>query len=283
MTITVKKGNDPFKKYWWVILLGFGVVGGWICLPFLEQPVGGVVAGEQGLKSADQSLDPTTNPAGAPGQAVDLSMEGTYRKKTAEGPITSSLYQAPPEAAAPGSPIASGTGASGASFSAALKAVSQKTDPAGWGAASVKKAFISPKAGFGALSGLGGGGGGGTGAASGMSAFGISGPRTGMATTRGLGYDAGQQSKGGTPVMSSLRGAQAQGQTAQITKSLDLSAGLAGKSFDGGKGGSAISGDGGQALGGTYANLDSVPMNLKANDYSKNKFEYEPPAAAVAG
>ena len=98
MNVKISRNNDPFRKYWWVVLVGFGLVGAWVCLPLMESGTGSV-SGTAGAKSAEQSLDSVNNPSGAPGSAVDLSMDGTgaYRKKGSEGPIASSLYQAPAE------------------------------------------------------------------------------------------------------------------------------------------------------------------------------------------
>ena len=100
MVITVRRDNDPFKKYWWVLLLAFGAVGAWLCSPLIGTQGSAGVARESGLKSAEQSLDSLDNPSGAPGGPVELSMEGSYRKKKQDGPISSSLTF-PPEATAP--------------------------------------------------------------------------------------------------------------------------------------------------------------------------------------
>jgi len=238
---------------------------------------------ERGLKPADQSLDSLANPNGAPGQAVDLSMEGTYRKKKAEDQMTSSLYQPLPETAAPGAPLAAGAAPASASFAAALKEISKKTDASGWGGAAPQKGFTPPKGNFSGLSGFGGGGGGGSGAALSLGAFGTAVAKTGVTTTRGLGpLDSGQGAKGGAPAMSSLKAAQAQGLAAAMQRSGDASAALARASFDGSRGGSAISGGQGESLGGSYANLDAVPMNLKPNNPELNKFNYQPVPAVVA-
>ena len=124
MAITIRRDSDPFRKYWWVILLAFGLIGGWVCLPLIDYQSGsGAPALESGLKSADQSLDAINNPNGAPGFATNLSMDsGAYAKKNLEGPVTSSLYQPPPEAAAAGAPLA----ASDSNLANALKDVSKK-------------------------------------------------------------------------------------------------------------------------------------------------------------
>jgi len=267
MTFTIRKNSDPFKKYWWILLLVFGAIGGWICIPVMDTPIGaGPTAYEHGLKSADQSLDSMANPNGAPGQAVDLSMDGSYpKKKPGEtDQMASSLYQAPAEAAAPGAPLTAGAGS--ASFADALKEVSKKAkaDSAGWGGATPQKGFTAPKANFSGLSGTGSSTGG-SGANFSVSPFGANVSKTAMTTTKGLGaYDPGS-GKGGSPVMSSLKAAQAASQAAAMQKSADLAKGMSGGVFDGRGVGGSISADNAQGIGGSYADLDKAPMNLKAN------------------
>ncbi|MCX5795707.1 MAG: hypothetical protein NTY77_09460 [Elusimicrobia bacterium] len=269
--IKIKQGNDPFKKYWWVILLGFAGVGAWVCMPLMDTSVGSGSVRAHGLKSENQSLDSMANPSGAPGQAVDLSMDNAYGKKKADGESMSSLYQAPPEAAtgaaAPGAPL---TGS--ASFADALKDVSRKTEAsASWGGAKPQVPFTPPKGNFSSLSGMGGSGG--SGASSGPSvsgAFGTSVAKTGFAQTRGLGPGDSGAGQGGKPIMNSLKGAASQGQAALTTKSADAARAMSGASFDGSRGGSAIGGGPGTAQGGAYTGFDAVPANLKANDPNAN-------------
>ncbi|MDD5655867.1 MAG: hypothetical protein PHF00_01245 [Elusimicrobia bacterium] len=284
MTLNVNKCNDPFKKYWWVILLAFAGIGAWVCMPLMDTSVGAGSAGlERGLKPADQSLDSLSNPQGAPGAAVDLSMEGTYRKMTSdETGMTSSLYQAPSEAAAAGSPIA--TGAAPASFADALKEVARKKDPTGWGGAAVRKAFVPPKAGFGGLSGFGGGSGGGSGASLSAGAFGTANPKIGMAATRGLGSMEEGPSRGRGAVLNALHAAKNSGQSASLQQRGDSAKALSGLNFDGSRrGGSSISAE--QAAAASGISLDDAgpaPINLKENDSSANSYKYEPVPKAVA-
>jgi hypothetical protein len=279
----VKKGNDPFKKYWWVILLGFAGVGAWICMPLMDTSVGSGSVRTHGLSSDTQSLDSTANPSGARGNAVDLSMEGSGYGKKKDGEPQDSLYQAPPEApaaaAAAGAPVAGA-----ASFADALKDVSRKTAAASWGGAKPQAGFTAPKGNFSSLSGIGGSGGG-SGATSGPSvgAFGMANAKTGFDTTRGLGAGAAAGGPGAKPIMGALKSAASQGQSAVTAKSADASRVIAGGIFDGGRAGSAIGG-GGQALGGTYSGLDAAPANLKENDPNANTYKVDPvPPGKVSG
>src|SRR3569832_1543004 len=105
--MSVGAADDPYKKYWWGILAGFIVTGAWLCIPIMETPVGSIhvdtraKVGAVDASNSEQSLDSADNPSGAPGGALDLSMDGAKRKSKGDGSddMTSMLYQAP---AAPG-------------------------------------------------------------------------------------------------------------------------------------------------------------------------------------
>jgi hypothetical protein len=283
--MNIKKGNDPFKKYWWVILLGFAGVGAWVCMPLMDTSVGSGSVHKHGLESKNQSLDSMANPSGAPGSAYDLSMDGAYGKKKADGEPSSSLYQAPPEsepgAVAPGAPLAPGASAS---FADALKEVSAKTAAASWGGAKPQVAFTPPKGNFSSLSGTGSStsGSGASYSPPAIGAFGTSNAQTGMTTTRGLGSALGAGGPGATPIMSALKGAASQGQAAQMNKSADASHAIAGGAFDGRGNGSAIGGGPSTSLGGTYLGMDSMPANLKPNDPNANDYKVDAPPPAFA-
>jgi hypothetical protein len=286
--ISIKKGNDPFKKYWWAILLAFAGIGLWVCLPLMDTSVGSVSVARHGLGTENQSLDSMANPNGAPGSAYDLSMDGTSPKKKTDGELTSSLYQAPPEdtsgAAAPGAPLTAGAGTA-ASFAQALKDVSKKSDASGWGGAKAQAGFTAPKGNFSSLSGLGGSSAG-SGASSGggsQNLFGQNVAKTAMTSTRGLGSgDSGAAGQGGKPVMNSLNAAKSQGLAALSQKSMDAGRATAGGIFDGSRAGNAITGGQGTALGGSYSGLDAAPANLKINDPNANVNKQEPVPAKFA-
>ena len=279
--MNIKRKTDPFKKYWWVLLLAFGATGGWFCLPFLDLGAGQGAAGggAHGVSASEQSLDSLGNPQGAPGQALDLSMEGAgaYKKKAqAADSQGSSLYQ-PPEGAARGAPVSQA--AASANLADALKAVSKKSDSSGWGGAAHEKGFNAPRANFGGLSGLGGGGSGSSGASLSFDAFGTAKPQVGMTATRGLGERSQGASQASPGTMGSLKAAQSSGLAASGVHSGDAASALAGKVFDGSGGGTSISSPGPE--GGAYANLDAVPINLKPNNPVGNQ-TYNPVPGAVA-
>lgn len=279
MNISIRRDNDPFKKYWWVLLLAFGGVGAWLCSPLLESSGAVGAVREQGLKSGEQSLDGLGNPSGAPGGPMGLSMEGSYRKRKTDGPISSSLTL-PPEANTPEAPAGKPSAASGsASLASALKEVSRKTDPSGWGGAKVQKAFNAPRANFSGLSGLGSSSGGGSGAS--LGAFGSAVAKTGYATTRGLGGGSELAAAGDGRTMRALKSASGPAGGAPSLGAVDLAAAQSARTFDGSRGAGTIAGGGAAESGGLIANLDSIPQNLKANDPKLQEFKFEPPPSKV--
>lgn len=301
MPVTIKRNNDPFKKYWWVALLGLGAIGGWVCLPLLGGGTGeSVTVTEGGLESTQQSLDSINNPSGAPGGAIDLSMDGSGPKRKAEGGgMTSSLYQAPEEAPAPAA-AAGAVSAPGAAFADALKKVAEKksasVDASGWGGAKAQKGFNAPKVNLGAMSGLGGGSssGGSASASSGgssgggkVSAFGSAGPKTGESFAKGLGDappDDPKLAGGKSASLNALQGASNASVSAAKQMSFDASRAMSGTSFDGGQGRAGAGGGGGAAVGGgsgVFGNLDAAPKNLKVNDAKLNESKITPPPPKV--
>lgn len=293
-TVKIARGTDPFKKYWWVILLGFGGVGGWICLPMMDSSVGsGSVAPREGGFKSEQSLDAINNPTGAPGGAINLSMDGTgpYKKRGGDGPITSSLYQAPEDKAAAASPEAPKPANNLAN---ALKDITKQSaahasasvDPSGWGGQKAQKGFTAPKAGFGAMSGLAGGSGSGAAAVSGgggggtFSGFGSQKANTGVTMAKGLKDDGSGEIGGGkNKSLNALQGAQSASVNAARQQSNDAASAMGGASFDGrGGGGSSINGGGAGGGGGpgVYGSLDAAPANLKVNDPNLDKRTVNP-------
>lgn len=283
-TVAIARGSDPFKKYWWVILLVFGAIGAWICLPLMGSTTGSgsVSAQEGGLKSSDQSLDSIGNPNGAPGGAVDLSMGGSYRKKSSDGGMVSSLYQAPQDHAA-GTSL---TPAAGQSFADALKDISRKSAAAakpgdsGWGE-KAQKGFTPPKGNFGAMSGFSGSSGSGASASAAggggvVSGFGSSKANTGVDFARGL-KDQGADGKGGR-AMGALQNAQAASVAAARQGSGDAAVAMSAATFDGSNGsGRVVGGGAGTSGGGVYGSLDAAPMNLKINDPNLDAHKVDPP------
>ncbi len=270
MGMNVKRNSDPFKKYWWVILVGFGVVALWVCAPVMKGGTGGGTARrETGLQSSEESLDSINNPAGAPGSVIDLSMDGSYAKKS-KNEIKSDFYQAPdPEKAAPGKALSHG---SASTLASALKRAAKK-DPSGWGGKKARRGFKSPKGNFGSLSGMGSGSSGGTSASysgGGTGAFGTRNANVGMTSTRGLGAaSAGAGKQSGPKFMRALK-TTAKTQTAAAgMRSADGASAAGATSFDGTSQSNSSIGGGSSDGGRVYGLLDdsAAPINLKPSNF----------------
>jgi hypothetical protein len=288
ISVTIARHSDPFKKYWWVILLAFAGIGGWLCMPYMDGGIGSgrVSAPQEGSLRGPQSLDAVSNPSGAQGGPVDLSMAGSRGKKT-DGSMTSSLYQAPPEEPKPAPPAAAPT-----TLADALRDVSRKSasaDSSGWGGQTPQKGFTAPKANFGSMSGFSGSSGSGASASShaggSVTGFGAQKAETGVTFAQGLRGDAGEGPAGAKgKAMGALQGASNAAMAANKQLSNDAARAGAATSFDGSGGGSTIGGSGMTAAtgAGVYAKLDSAPINLKANSPNLDQRKVEPPAATKA-
>ena len=159
MAFVIKQQADPFKKYWWLILLVFGLVGLWVCYPAFNSSSNASLAGaESGLHPVNQSLDSTQNPNGAPGGPVDLSMKSfeAYGKKALVDPFASLLFSPPPSAPVASASSSKKSGKKSSQWADALASLaSQGQSPAAATAAPVLSAAF-PKGNFSSLSGLSG-------------------------------------------------------------------------------------------------------------------------------
>lgn len=286
--VSVRPSDDPYKKYWWVILAGFGVTAGWLSLPMMESSVGSTRVNTggaaEGMPSGEASLDGSSNPSGAPGSALDLSMDIGSRARKGDGAMMSSLYQAPDEPELPVEAGTVGAAASGGTLASALKKAAS-ADPSGWGGQKAQKGFAQPKLG-GSMPGLGGGGGSGSAASfTAGGAFGSQNSQVGFAGTSGL---KGSVSDLAGPKTAKAALVSAANTATKAANSLSKDGQVGGLStlFDGRakRGGSAIGGEGGENLGagGIYGSLDAAPTNLKLNDPSLDKREFKEPPAKVA-
>lgn len=290
--VAVRPSDDPYKKYWWVILAGFGVTGAWLSLPMMETSVGSTrvdtTAPATGLTTGESSLDGSDNPNGAPGSTLDLAMDIAARPRKGDGSVMSSLYQAPDDPALPAEAAPAGAAAPGGTLADALKKAAS-SDPSGWGGQKAQKGFTQPKLGGVSAPGLGGGSGSGTSASAsatgGVGAFGSQSSQVGFAGTSGL-----KGSVSDMPEAKNAKGALANAASAATkaanSRSGDAAVSGLSKVFDGRseRGGSAIGGDGGEAIGagGIYGSLDAAPENLKINDPNLDKREFKEPPAKVA-
>jgi hypothetical protein len=279
--MSVGASDDPYKKYWVLILIGFILTGGWLCMPIMETSVGSthVDTSKPAVDpNAAQSLDSVDNPSGA--QGFSVSMDGLKHKMKSDEPVESMLYTGPADApaagaAAAGAPLGSSSGSAG-SLAQRLKDVGDKNKAdasSSWGE-KAQRGFTAPHLGS-SLSGAGSASGG-AGASAGMSSFGSSNAQIGMGTTRGL-HDDGSADKavGG---VAALRKIAAASQQAAANRSGDGAVASGSRIFDGAKAqgiGSPVGGAGSAA----YAALDNAPANLKLNDPKLDAKEMKEPAA----
>lgn len=279
----VSDADDPFKKYWWAILMGIVFTAIWLLTPMLgEKSVGSTVVDTSPKVSSnvEQNFDADA------GDGINLSMEGTGRARKADPLFGSSLYQPAPEDAAATAAATAGSAAlgsaSGGTLAGALKKVSESD--AGWGGKKAQRGFDAPKLGGRSLSGMGAASGGKAGSASGSSAFGSSNAKIGFAGTKGLSGDVDdlQVTAPNSKGVAALKAAASQAQLAASSRSSDDARSSLDKAFDGSKGGAKIGG-GGAAMAGAYAALDAAPVNLKLADPKLNEKKIEPPPGVDTG
>ncbi|MBI5247107.1 MAG: hypothetical protein HY923_07990 [Elusimicrobia bacterium] len=276
----VSDADDPFKKYWWAILLGIGFTALWLLMPMLGEKSIGSNSYTPDKPKVDANVEQSLSAADA-GNGIDLSMDGTGHKRKEDGAMTSGLFFPADETPAAGTlnaaPLGSAAAGSGSTLAGALKKVSEG---GGWGE-KAQKGFNAPKLAGGSLSGMGAASGGSAGSASGGSgAFGSSNAKIGFGGAKGVSGNVKDQAAPGT--VAALKATAGAALEAARNGSNDgARAGMSGI-FDGGKAGGKIAG-GGAALSGGYAALDAAPVNLKLDDPKLNSKELKVPEAVDDG
>ncbi|MBI4423018.1 MAG: hypothetical protein HY554_04795 [Elusimicrobia bacterium] len=291
-------GGDPLRRYWWLILLVV-VIGGGGALLGTRRPGTEPAPDPELGPGSDQSLEsigaglPTI---GAPGGALNLSMEGSYRRQDeANSTQKSSLFEAPAPAPGAGAPVvasAAAASAEGGSLADALKKVASakpSRENKGWGDAIVRTGFAPPRAKFSALSGPGGAAGAGGSSGASFAARSVTTPFGLPASNPGLaaGSGAGVAGLGGPKVRKGGRN-QAFDLLKQVEKTAgqamqanaDLASNLGNRGFDGGaKAAPSLAPAGGVPLGhgGVAGRLEGVPENLKLDDPKLQKKELKVP------
>lgn len=285
----VSDADDPFKKYWWAILMGIVFTALWLLTPMLgEKSIGSTAIDTSKPKVSDDVEQSLTADAG---DGINLSMEGTGKPRKEADIFGSSLYQPPPEdpalkagatagSAALGSASAS---ASGGTLAGELKKVSESN---GWGE-KPQRGFTSPRLSGGSLSGLGSAGGGKAGSASasaGLGAFGSKNAKIGFGSASGLSGSVEEDKVPEAQGLAVLKAAASESRLAALSTSNDDARSSLSKAFDGAKGGSKIGGDKVGEVPGNYGALDTAPVNLKLDDPKLNgkKIEAPPPAEVPA-
>lgn len=287
--IAVQDADDPFKKYWLAILLGFAFTGLWLLMPLMgERAIGSASVNTTKPKvdeSAEQALTPVLD------AGPNLSMEGAGAKKkvTEDGYAGSMLYQAPEEEAPADAAASASATSGGKTLAAELKSVSAgKSDGnGGWGDKVAQRGFNSPKLSGSSLGGLGKASGGRSSAAAGagLGAFGSKNSQIGYAGTKGLPggeMDAEKAAAAGSRGVAALRSAAQAAQAAAANRSGDGATNSLAKAFDGAKSQNSITGGLGASVAGSYEMLDAAPVNLKLSDPKLNEKELEEPPAAEA-
>jgi hypothetical protein len=278
MAFIIKKQADPFKKYWWLILLAFGLVGLWVCYPAFNSSSASVALAEQGLHPINQSLDSTRNPNGAPGGPVDLSMKSfaAYGKKALIDPFASLLFSPPSPAKAPAAASPSKKSKKQSSqWADALASLAAKGQSGTAVAASPVLSAAFPKGNFSSLSGLGGsessnafapaGGA----AGGGLSGFGSHTPKIGISYAHGTSNAGSPQSNGGG-AMGALKNASAQMKSAALASNGTQAGALSSQIFDGGALGTGLIKNP-KGMSNAVGIGQGTPMNLKANNPNLNK------------
>jgi hypothetical protein len=279
----VSDADDPFKKYWWAILMMIVFTGLWLLTPMLGEKSVGSISMDTSKPKVEANVEQAVAADAGAGDGINLSMDGTGHKRKEDGMLASSLYQAPPDdpaAAATAGSAALGSASGSASGSTLASALKKVGESGGW-AEKAQKGFNAPKLAGATLSGMGAASGGSAGA-SGSSAFGSRNANIGFAGTHGLSggsdIEAAPESKG----IAALKAASSQSLLAAGNKSNDGARNNMSQVFDGAKAGNKIGG-GGAVLNGAYAALDAAPVNLKISDPKLNEKKLEPPPGADVG
>ena len=279
--MSVGAADDPYKKYWWVILAGFVLTGAWLCIPVMETSVGSIhvdVRAKADIAGAEQSFNSADTSAGAPGSALDLSMDGA-KSKSGDEDMSSMLYQAPVDpgaAAAAGKPLGDATAASpSASLAQQLKDAGKKADASGWNE-KAQRGFTAPHlAGAGLPGSSSMNGGSSASAGGGANAFGMSNANVGFGTTTGLRDDGAGESAG----FKALKASAGNAANPNLKGSAEALHASMSAAFDGAKGKAPGAGGVG-AMQQAQATYDAAPANLKANDPKLDSKKLPDPPAA---
>ncbi|UPT73035.1 MAG: hypothetical protein M0D55_14165 [Elusimicrobiota bacterium] len=285
----VSGADDPFKKYWWAILLGIGFTAMWLIMPMMGEKAVGSTSIDTSKPKVDENVEQSFAD-GEVGNGLDLSMADAIKKRKDDPAFTSSLMFPPPEGgetpadgATAGSAAKGAAGAAGStSLAAALKEVG-KSD-GGWGEKKAQRGFDQPKLSGTGMSGLGSASGGRAGSAGGgSSAFGSANANVGFGRAGGL---SGSVKDEEAPLVkgsiAALQAAASQSVAGANNSSNDAARNSLSQAFDGAKGGSKIGGPGG-GPGGRYASLDTAPINLKLADPKLNEKKLEAPPMTDLG
>ncbi|MDE2314646.1 MAG: hypothetical protein KGL04_10795 [Elusimicrobia bacterium] len=289
-TIKFSRNSDPFKKYWWVLLLIFSGVGVWASYPSYQSGQGlNDSAFGRNLMAVKQSLNSLNNPEGAPGSPLGVpsgqgSGQGAYKKEGSAA--MDGLFPHPAEAKK--------AAAKPRSFADDLAAIAGLHGRGAGGASALSGAAApapavpmeAPSLGSGFSNGSGTSGGG-TSASytpppiaalgSGAGAFNEGQTQTSLQNASDL---SGQGGPNGGNAMAALQAA-AKGavESANAASNAAAASGLS-SNFDGLRASGQIGAMGGQNDGGVGIGGGQTPMNLKANPKDLMTKKISPPMPA---
>lgn len=283
--VTVAAADDPYKKYWWVVLAAFALPALWLCLPLLGTPVGAPPAGLGRPRvdaGAEQDLAASAVlPADAAGQTAGGARRGADFV-AGESPDAAPAEGAPAAASSAGDAAAAGADITPATLAQALKDASSSSGGAGgWGGERARRGFDAPRLSGGGLGGLGRASGGSSASMPGTEAFGIKNARPVLdpgsvgGTSSNAAGDA--RASGARGSMAALSRAAEGARAASFQAGGDGAAQGVSRVFDGAGKQNAIAFSG--AAGAAYARLDSAPANLKVNDPKLDQKKFDEQAA----
>ncbi len=296
MTFKIAKNSDPFKKYWWVLLLIFSALGVWISYPSYQsgQIANGGAFGRslmtvrQSLNSLNGTLDQAPgSPIGAASSGLAADEQGPYKKENIAP--EDGLFPHPASAAGAASGALANRGGAGhgrtfADSLAAIAGTAKGSQAAGAPAIPVEDPSLNGS--FSDNSGSGSGGDSGAsffGGApsqnpgSGAGPFGEGQTKTGLEAASNFGASAGL----GSSAMDALKAAAQNGmQAAAQTSNAGAVSGLS-RSFDASRASGQIGG-GGQGNAGVGIGGSGTPLIFKPNPATLGMKQITPPTPSSA-
>jgi hypothetical protein len=276
--VSIGRAEDPFKKHWIILVIGFIFTGLWLCLPLMEPSVGSthIDTSKPALDpNAAQSLDAIDNPTGAAG--INLAMDGVKPKSKENTPAEKAAATSEATATGAAPAAASAPAASSANnLAQELKKVGEQSSASGWGE-KAQRGFTMPHLSGGGLSGVGSASGGSSASAS--PGTGFFGGRTAQVTFTSA-QSAPSEATAEKPVSGGLAGLSKVATAVNAAAALHSGDGMVSnlsRTFDGAKAQAPGTPGGTGGAKGAYAALDAAPANLKGSDPKLNSKEIKAP------
>lgn len=281
-----RPGEDPLKRWGWVLLLAPLLVMAGLIAPILGPAEDEEAASSDALAATEQSLrslDPAENPQGSPGSPIGRGFgtgaapapEAAAARPAAAGRGGRSAPEREAGAAAPGAELALALSRAAAGGKAVVKTPGSDS----WGGREPRTGLTRPA--FARMASLSDaqGGGGASGAFSAVSApFGRGGDPGFIDRGAGGGRSPGRAGPGGSRSLEELRQVQKVSAGA-LAGGSEVAAGYGRKAFEGSALRQGLAGT--QSFDGSGLVEGETPVNLKANDPRINAREFEPPAVGA--